>query len=346
MKFAVFFHMPWPEESDPSRIFAETLEQVQYAEELGFYSAWFAEHHFSRYSMGSSSLVVASAAAAKTKTIRLATGVLVPTLHNPIRLAEDTATVDHISGGRLDVGFGRGFTGYEYGGFNIAAEDSQERFQECIRVIEGLWTTTEFSFSGNYYSVNKLNLVPPPVQKPHPPIYVGATSTRATLEYIISRGYTLCAAVVQDTAAALDLCRRFVKMSEESGSNIPMSDIPFFRYFYVAETAEQVRKDAEERLNWVLDILQYRGTFSESSEVPYNIEDWRKARSELPVSYDYLHDNRAFLGDPDSCIAKIQELRDQGIEYFGCNFAFGGMEHEKVMRSMGLFAREVMPRFV
>ena len=120
--------MPWPEESDPSRIFAETLEQVQYAEELGFCSAWFAEHHFSRYSMGSSSLVVAGAAAALTNTIRLATGVLVPTLHNPIRLAEDTATVDHISGGRLDVGFGRGFTGYEYSGFNIATEDSQERF--------------------------------------------------------------------------------------------------------------------------------------------------------------------------------------------------------------------------
>ena len=346
MKFAVFFHMPWPEESDPSRIFAETLEQVQYAEELGFCSAWFAEHHFSRYSMGSSSLVVASAAAARTNTIRLATGVLVPTLHNPIRLAEDTATVDHISEGRLDVGFGRGFTGYEYGGFNIATEDSQARFQECIRVIQGLWTTTEFSFAGDYYKVNKLNLVPPPVQKPHPPIYVGATSTRATLEFLVSRGYTLCAAVVQDTAAALNLCSQFVKMSADAGTNIPMSDIPFFRYFYVAETPEQARKDAEARLNWVLDIMQYRGTFSESSEVPYSIENWRKIRTELPLSYDYLHDNRAFLGDPDSCIARIQELRDQGIEYFGCNFAFGGIEHEKVMRSMKLFAKEVMPLFV
>ena len=151
---------------------------------------------------------------------------------------------------------------------------------------------------------------------------------------------------MQDTAAALDLCSRFVKMSAEAGTNTPMSDIPFFRYFYVAETAEQARKDAEARLNWVLDIMQYRSTFSESSEVPYSIEDWRKARTELPLSYDYLHENRAFVGDPDFCIAKIQELRDQGIEYFGCNFAFGGMEHEKVMHSMKLFAKEIMPRFV
>ena len=346
MKFAMFTHMPWPEGYDPSQIFAETLEQVQYAEELGFYSAWFAEHHFSRYSMGSSSLVVASAAAARTKTIRLATGVLIPTLHNPIRLAEDAATVDSISGGRLDVGFGRGTMGYEYGGFNIAEEGSQERFQECIKIIQGLWTTTEFSFQGEYYNVNKLNLVPPPVQKPHPPIYIAASRTPATLEFVVSNGYKLCAAVVQDTAAALDLCHRFVKMSAEAGTNIPMSDIPFFRYFYVAETAEQARKDAEARLNWVLDTVQYRSTFSESSEVPYSIEDWRKARTKLPLSYDYLHDNRAFVGDPEYCIARIQELRDQGVEYFGCNFAIGGIEHEKVMRSMELFAREVMPHFV
>ena len=140
--------------------------------------------------MGSSSLVVASAAATGTETIRLATGVLIPPLHNPIRLAEDTATVDQISGGRLDVGFGRGFTGYEYGGFDIDSGESGDRLQECITVIKGLWTTKEYSFQGDYYSVNKLNLVPPPLQRPHPPIYVGATGSQATLDFAVSRGYT------------------------------------------------------------------------------------------------------------------------------------------------------------
>ena len=108
MKFALLTHLPRPEGTDPSVIIAETIEQVKHGEELGFYSAWFAKHHFSRYGIGSSSLVIASGVATSTKKIRLGTAVLVPPLHNPIRLAEDTATVDVISRGRLDVGFGRG----------------------------------------------------------------------------------------------------------------------------------------------------------------------------------------------------------------------------------------------
>jgi alkanesulfonate monooxygenase SsuD/methylene tetrahydromethanopterin reductase-like flavin-dependent oxidoreductase (luciferase family) len=345
MKFALFSHVPWPENIDPSRIFGETIEQMVYGEELGFHSAWFAEHHFSRYSLGSSSLVLAGAVAARTKKLRLGTGVLVPTLHNPIRLAEDAATVDSISEGRLDIGFGRGTFGYEYGGFNADQEESQARLQESVKIVQGLLSTQEFSFEGRYYQVNKLNLVPPPVQKPHPPIYIAASYTMETLQFAVNNGYMLCAAVVQDTDKALERCTTFVKLSKEAGRDVSMADIPFFRYFYVAETEEQARKDTEAHINWILDIMQWRRNFKESSEVPYKIEDWRKARTELPLSYEMILQNRAFIGTPDQCAAKIKELRSQGIVYFGCNFAFGGISHEKVTRSMELFANEVMPRF-
>ena len=114
MKFGLFSHIPWLEGTDPTRVFEETTEQAQLGEELGFRTAWLAEHHFSRYGLASSSLVLAASIAAKTKTIRIGTAVLVPTLHHPLRLAEDTATLDVISGGRLDVGYGRGAAGYEY----------------------------------------------------------------------------------------------------------------------------------------------------------------------------------------------------------------------------------------
>jgi alkanesulfonate monooxygenase SsuD/methylene tetrahydromethanopterin reductase-like flavin-dependent oxidoreductase (luciferase family) len=99
MKFAYFTHLPWPEERRPEQIISETTDQVQCAEELGFYSAWLAEHHFTRYSIGSSSLIMAAHLAARTKKIRVGTAVLVSPLHNPLRLAEDTATLDLISGG-------------------------------------------------------------------------------------------------------------------------------------------------------------------------------------------------------------------------------------------------------
>ena len=345
MKFALFTHLPWPEGTEPRRIIEETIEQVVYGEELGFHSAWFAEHHFSRYSIGSSSLVIATSVAARTKKIRVGTAVLIPTLHNPIRLAEDTATVDLVSGGRLDVGFGRGSPGYEYGGFNISHDESQARFQESIGIIEGLWTTPDFTYNGEYFQVNQANLVPPPLQQPHPPIYIGASRSPVTLEYVVSTGHSLCIAVVQDTRESIDLCQRFEQMSEESGARVPMSGIPFFRYFYVAETEEQARRDTEGRLNWVVDIMQWRRDFERGSEVYQSMEDWRRTRRELPVSYDNLLQNRAFVGTPEQCIAKLKALQEHGIEYFGCNFHFGGMEHEKVMRSMELFASEVMPHF-
>ena len=337
MKFAFFTHLPWPEDRNPEQIIAETTEQVQYAEELGFHSAWLAEHHFTRYSIGSSSLIIATHLAANTKKIRLGTAVLVSPLHNPLRLAEDTATLDLLSGGRLDVGFGRGSSGYEYHGYNIDPEESQQRFQESIRIIQGLWTTPDFTFEGEHFQVNRANLVPPPLQKPHPPIYIAATRTPTTLDFAVSTGHPLCIAVVQDTADALDLCQRFVVKSKEAGFNVPKAQIPFFRYFYVAETEEQARQDTEDKLNWVIDIMQWRRFIDQGSEVYQRIADWRTSRSELPASYGYLSEHRAIIGTPDQCVAQIDGLRQRGIDYFGCNFDFGGMEHEKVLRSMQLF---------
>jgi alkanesulfonate monooxygenase SsuD/methylene tetrahydromethanopterin reductase-like flavin-dependent oxidoreductase (luciferase family) len=282
--------------------------------------------------------------AAKTSRIRVGTAVLVSPLHNPLRLAEDTATLDLISGGRLDVGFGRGSSGYEYSGYGVNPDESQERFQESIKIIQGLWTTPEFTFQGKHFQVDHANLVPRPVQKPHPPIYIAATRTPTTLDFAVSTGHTLCIAVVQDTADALDLCRRFVDKSAEAGFNIPKSAIPFFRYFYVAETEEQAVRDTKGKLNWVIDIMQWRRHIQRGSEVYQRMADWRRARTELPPNYEYLRENRAIIGTPEQCVAGIKALQAEGIDYLGCNFDFGGMEHEKVLRSMDLFAREVMPR--
>jgi alkanesulfonate monooxygenase SsuD/methylene tetrahydromethanopterin reductase-like flavin-dependent oxidoreductase (luciferase family) len=343
MKFAFFTHVPWPEGTDLRQIIAQTTEQVQYAEELGFYGAWLAEHHFTRYSMASSSLILATHLAARTTRIRIGTAVVVSPLHNPIRIAEDTAMLDLVSGGRLDVGFGRGTSGYEYSGYNVAPEESQERFQDSIKIVQGLWTTPDFSYESKYNKLHRINLVPPPVQQPHPPLYLAATRTPATLEFAVSTGHSLCIAVVQDTADALDLCQRFVRMSREAGFHRSMADIPFFRYFYVAATEAQAHQDTEARLNWVVDIMQWRRFIKEGSEVYHRMDDWRRSRTELPVNYDTLAQNRAIIGTPEQCVTRIKALQAQGIDYFGCNFDFGGMEHHKVLRSMELFSKEVMP---
>ena len=345
MKFSLFTHLPWPADNSHGNLYEETAQEIIRGEELGFYSAWLAEHHFTRYGLGSAPLVIASNILARTKKIRLGTAVLVPPLHHPVRLAEETAALDVLSNGRLDVGFGRGTAGAEFRGYNIDHEESQERFQEGIRIVQGLWTTPEFSYQGKYFQMDQANLVPPPVQKPHPPVYIAASRTPMTLQFAVSTGHPIIVGNVQDTVEALDLCHRFAEMSKASGHNVPISDIPFFRYLHVAETEFQARKNAEAHLNWVQDILQWRRTFTQGTEVYKHLEDWRRTRTELPPTYDYLVANRAIVGSPEQCVAKIREIQASGIEYFGCNFSFGGMKHSTVLRSMELFAQEVMPHF-
>ena len=346
MKFGLFTHIPWPEGADPRQVYQETIEEVVRGEALGYHSAWLAEHHFSRYGIGASSLVLAGHLAAMTSTIRLGTAVLVPPLQNPIRLAEDTATVDAISGGRLDVGLGRGTAGYEYTGFNVDREESQGRFQESLKVMTGLWTTRDFSHDGKYYQVNRANLTPPPVQQPHPPVYLASTRTVETLEFAASTGHPMMVGVVLDTVDALDLCRRYAGLSEAAGFNVPISAIPFFRYCYVAETEEEAREGARAGMNWTQDMIQWRRTFNVGSEVYESLDAFRASRTEEPPSYDYLYDHRAVIGTPEQCVEQIKALESKGIGYFGCNFSFGDMDHPRLMNCMELFAKEVMPHFI
>ncbi len=346
MKFALFSHVPWPEDTAPSEVVDNITEEFCVGEQLGFDSGWLAEHHFSRYGLGSASLMLLANIAARTTSLRLGTAVIIPPLHHPVRLAEDTATLDLISGGRLDAGFGRGTAGYEYTGYRVDSDESQARFQESISIIEGLWTTPNFSYEGEYYQVHNANLVPPPVQKPHPPMYIAATRTRETQDFAAASGHSGIMGVVLDTSDGLDLCNRLVADSRMSGREMDMGGIPFFRYFYVAETEEQARRDSEAALNWTMDVNQWRRSYKCGSEVYDSLDQFRRTRTELPPSFEYLFEHRAFIGNPEQIIAKIRALQDAGIGYFGCNLSFGGMPQDKVLRSMELFARKVMPEFV
>ena len=345
MDFALFSHVPWPEGADAKQVYDDITEEFILGEELGFKSAWMAEHHFTRYGLGAAPNVLASNIVAKTTTLRIGSAVFVSPLHLPARLAEEIATLDVLSGGRIEVGFGRGAAQSEYNVANVPAEESQQRFQESITMIEGLWTNRNYSFEGKHYKITNANIVPQPVQSPHPPIHIAATRTRATQEFVAGSGHPLLVGVVLDTKDALALCHTMVGLAKEKGKNMTMGQIPFFRYFYVAETEEQARADAKPALDWNLDMIQWRRTFDTGSEVWEKMEDFRNTRTELPPRFDYLAENRAFIGTPDKVIAKIKALQEEGIETFGCNFSFGGMPQDKVLKSMRLFAKEVMPAF-
>jgi alkanesulfonate monooxygenase SsuD/methylene tetrahydromethanopterin reductase-like flavin-dependent oxidoreductase (luciferase family) len=346
MRWLINTHVPWPEGKEPAQVFDETIEHVALGEKLGFYSAWMAEHHFSRYGAASSQLMLGTKIAAQTTSIRLGTAVLVPPLHHPIQMAEEIAMFDQLSGGRLDLGFGRGSASYEYGGFNIDQADSQARFQESIKIIEGLLTTPDFSYDGTFHTLRHVNLVPPPAQKPCPPIHIAATRTPETLQFVARSGYPIIVGVVLDFEDALDLCRRFVALSESAGQRVPIGRIPFFRYVYVAESEEEARRDVREAMEWTSDMIQWRGTFRDGgSEVYQHLNDFRRTRTTFPPTFEHIMERRAFFGTPESVAARIREVQAAGLEQFGATFAIGNLDQKKVLRSMELFAREVMPQF-
>ena len=177
MRIGLFLTVQWPPGSDQQRRYRETIEQCVLAEELGYDSVWLTEHHFTRHGITSDSLVLLAHIAARTEQVRLGTAVLVLPFHDPIRLAEQIALVDHLSNGRLDVGIGRGYQWAEYNGFGIGFDEGSDRFEEALAVLLQAWDTeAPVAFSGTYHSYNAAFAQPRPVQRPHPPLWHATTS--------------------------------------------------------------------------------------------------------------------------------------------------------------------------
>ena len=311
------------------------------AESLGYHGAWFAEHHFTRYSMGSSVAVLLGHMAAATTNIRLGTAVIVPALHDPIRVAEDTATLDILSRGRLDVGFGRGTYGYEYAGFGVPIEGSQERFRNSVLSIQDLWLSKKKGLANN--SDIDIDLVPQPYQEPHPPIFIAASRSRETLEFLLDNDFNICIAVVQDTNDALNLIDRYRQGCARRTRADNMEEIPFFRYVHVASTDREADENVKDHVEWIQDVMQWRRHLTQTTEVNRDIEDWRKMRDESPPTYEHIKLNRGFIGTPESVANQIIDLKAHGIKYFGCNFSLAGLSQEKVLASMRLFDEKVRP---
>ena len=191
MKFGLFHSVQLPDPARQNEYYRDALEQVLWAEQLGYDSVWMTEHHFSRHGIVSASLSVLAYLAGLTSRIRLATAVTVLPFHNPIQIAEEAATVDVLSNGRLDLGVGRGYQWGEFHKFNIPMAEADRRFQEAIGVLTRAWTETEpFDHRGEFWTFNDMTVQPKPVQAPYPPLWVAAASP-ASMDRIAAHGWNL-----------------------------------------------------------------------------------------------------------------------------------------------------------
>ena len=348
MKFALFLLGSWTEQetSAQSRIFGEMLEQVEYAEEVGFDSIWIAEHHSSRYGICPSLMPLLSHIAARTKKIRIGAGVSVLPFHNPIFLAEESAMLDVLSNGRLDFGVGRGSADYEYGNFNIDFDTRDARTQEALDIILGLWTQSDFSFQGEFYQVKGLTIAPWPVQKPHPPVYLAVSRTPASVDVAVSRDLPILTSFSTPEADNLGLFSLYAERCTAAGKNLPVEEMPYFRFVYLDEDEQTAREYPRQSLTWVRDLGGYRRTITHGDEINMDLDHWVRTRNVEPASYESELETTAYFGTPDQCVQRITKLRDEhGIGYFGASMSFGSMEHSRVLSSMELFAKEVMPKF-
>jgi natural product biosynthesis luciferase-like monooxygenase protein len=345
MKFGLLHLFENPGHKTEKAVVEENLEMVQGADEMGYDSVWLAEHHFSEYGVMPSISVMAAALAAQTKRIRIGSGVVVLPLHNPIRVAEEFAMVDLLSDGRLEFGVGRGYQPSEFAGFGVNMEDSRERFDEYLEVILKLWSGEEVTFDGKYIQLDGVRVRPKPLQDPHPPVWAAALSP-GSFSLVGSKGHNLLFPPPwAPSTTAIDAYRQSLAAA---GHDPESKRVAALVHLYVDDDTERAKRDFEDPLIWYYRTFSGLVARPASASAPASYEHYGSLRDlTQTVTYDQLLDlDGVVVGDPETCIRKIRHLDEiYGLSDILFWTLLGGLDHRKVMRSMELCAKHVMPRF-
>ncbi|MBI3965770.1 MAG: LLM class flavin-dependent oxidoreductase, partial [Chloroflexi bacterium] len=245
MRFGTFHLLPSPGVVPGELRYAQTMEQVVLADQAGFDVAWFAEHHFSDYGASPNPLLPIVKAAGLTKRITFGQAIIVVTLWHPLRLAEDIAVTDILVDGRFEIGIGRGYQHYEFQGFDTPLDQSREMFEEAVALMLKAWTKEDFTHAGQHWRVpTPITVLPKPLQKPHPPIWV-ATSSRETLAWTARQGYAPICSGNAHTVESIARLRAFfaeeVAAARANVSTAPTTADRFgvLRYTYVTDTDDE-----------------------------------------------------------------------------------------------------------
>ena len=334
MNFGVFYQMPCAPHQKTADRYRETIDQVRLADQLGFDSAWLAELHFNpRFSVMSAPLMVASAIAETTANIKIGTAVHLMPLHNPVRLAEEAATLDVLSGGRSIFGIGRGAIPTHFQGYGVDQEEARDRFLEGLEMVLGMWASDEYSYQGKYYQADGITIAPRPLQEPHPPVYI-ASNSPDTFEIVGQLGHNILVAPTIVTAqGAIDGLTSYRNELAKNGHDASKLNVNVTAHVNVARSEQEARQGFERTINNYLGSLR-SGSGRGSS----------RAQS---LDYETVVDEFAAVGTPEQVAEKLHKFRSMyGPDGFICWFNTGGMlTQEEVVESMELFASEVMPEF-
>lgn len=353
MRFGLFYQLPCADTQAQTTRYTETIEQIVHAEALGFDCAWLAELHFYKhFSIMSAPLIVATAIAQRTQRIRLGIAVNLLPLWHPVRNAEEGATVDILSNGRLEFGVGRGTIPLHFAGFDRSRDDSRARFEETLDIITRAWTQESFSYDGAYYKIPETSVVPKPVQQPHPPIRVAANSPE-TAVFAGRTGYPIfVASVTNPLPKMFEQVATYRRAWEEhtprnGAGSAPAQDVSSMFFMHPGDSLAQVRATVEPSIqNYfrsVLGMMTSAGGRQEDSESYRYTEELR--RNLERITFENVVESMAVFGSSDECVDRIRGLHAElGMNELICWFNPGGLvPHEQVKSAMTRFASEVMP---
>ena len=354
MKFGIFTIVPWHESKGQQQSLDEALEQIELADQLGIDEVWLGEHRFSRHGLLSGIWSFAGLVAGRTKQIRIGTAVVVLPLHNPIMVAEEAAMIDVISGGRLNLGVGAGYQRQEFDGIGVDINESRERFYEAVDVIRKAWTEEKLTYHGKFTNVDNLWVLPKPLQQPHPPLFQAVSTSPASIDFAAKNQIQVIAGGPTDILGqAPQVIKAWREKMEEYGHPHEHLDPPMSKGIYVAPTMEEAERDAAELQNFSSRILRSEGNngligmpIDKDGNIPPGYEHWANRQSDRDRRDDPGHAGLPpLVGTPEVVIERLKDTQAAGINHVFGNFGFPGLPHEKVLRSIELFTKEVMPNF-
>lgn len=356
MKWGIFSLSQIPDQSKRVAAFEADLRQFELAEQLGYDTVWIAEHLFSTYGVVTSTQVYAAAIAQRTKRVRIGMAVVVIPFNHPLRTASDFALVDILSHGRLDFGAGRAYQPHEFKGLGVPMDESREMFNEGLDVVVKAWTQDKFTHKGKYWTIaDPVEVLPKPVQTPHPPIYQATISPESfdqaarhgwNLQFATPFTYRTYREVWMDRLE--EHCQRYEGLCAERGRDPKAAKRMMLVPFFVHEDAKRAREIFKPHVEWFYDKVsanQLAGVPAPVKGYELTMSEGKKTREMGYLAFDKLDQFGALIADsPEACIEKLRTMKRRfGITEFVLWFSIGGLDPAECERSMRLAWERVIP---
>jgi alkanesulfonate monooxygenase SsuD/methylene tetrahydromethanopterin reductase-like flavin-dependent oxidoreductase (luciferase family) len=314
VKFGVLQFFSWPERRvELPTVYERALQRVRIMDRSGYDAVWLAEHHFTGYSVCPSVHMMGVHVAGQTERLRIGMAVSLAALYHPLRLAEEVALLDVLSGGRVNWGAGRGFDPIEFKAFGVPVEESGDRFHEAVEIVLRAWASERLTWSGRYWSFECVEVLPKPLQRPHPPNWLAAGSAGA-IRWAGRRGHSIMLgphSTFEESGAQRELYRAEL---EAGGHSLDGRQLPVARMIAVADTDSEAERVARAGVQWV--AAAYINPSKVTNPRSQAQEFLKMDREEL---IDRYLRSVVIHGTPERVVDQIRCLRDQiGLDYLMC----------------------------